>query len=43
MVKEIYYPHQFFLSSSFPETLMDSILINDEACALQAEKAGGEL
>lgn len=37
-------PRELFLSSSFPETWMDFILINDEAWALWAEKeVGGEL
>lgn len=41
MVKEIYYPHKLILSSSFPETLMDFILINDEAWApAGTERAG---
>lgn len=31
MVKEIYYPHELIVFSSFPETLMDFILIDDEA------------
>lgn len=37
-------PHKLFLSSSFPETWMDFILINGEAWALQAQReVGGEL
>lgn len=44
MGKEIYCPHELISSSSFPETLMDFILINDEAWALQAQRGeGGEL
>lgn len=36
--------HKLFLSSSFPETWMDFILINGEAWALQAQReVGGEL
>lgn len=33
-------PHELFLSSSFPETWMDFILINDEAWAPRAERGG---
>lgn len=40
MVKEIYYSHKLFSSSSCPENLMDFILINDEAEALWAEGVG---
>lgn len=37
-------PHKLFVRSSFPETLMDFILINDEAWALRAgTEVGGEL
>ena len=44
MVKEIYYPHELILSSSFPETLMDFILINDEASGPAGHREeGGEL
>lgn len=39
-VKEIYFSHKFLLSSSFPETLMDLILINGEAGPLRAERGG---
>lgn len=39
-VKEIYFSHEFLLSSFFPETLMDLILINDEAGSLRAERSG---
>lgn len=33
-------PQELFLSSSFPETWMDFILINDEAWVPQAEREG---
>lgn len=33
-------PHKLFLCSSLPETLMDFILINEEACT---QRAGTEV